>query len=193
MSRLLWVVLLVIALAGAGDLLMDAPRHWLSLHTIFELSLTAASVVGVVAFWLAWWNARASADALEHNLQQQAAGIKRSMRSQRIWLITYSILAAGVLIIATWHEHIPLGWLWTAAYLATALAATAATVVSTLASGKRLPMNARRWLMGLRCRAAMPLMPTPTFAMPRPFGNTQRYPMGAISCPKSTLTHNRPR
>ncbi len=73
MSRLLWIVLLVIAVAGAGDLLLDSPRHWLSLHTLFELLLTAAAIVGVLAFWLAWWNARASAKALEQRLEQQTA------------------------------------------------------------------------------------------------------------------------
>jgi len=73
MSRFLWIVLLVIAVAGGGDLLLDSPRRWLSLHTLFELTLTAAAVVGVLAFWLAWWSARASADALERHLQQQAA------------------------------------------------------------------------------------------------------------------------
>jgi DNA-binding CsgD family transcriptional regulator len=73
MSRLLWVVLVLIAVGGAGDLLMDAPRRWLSLHTLFELTLTAASVVGVVAFWLGWWNARASARDLERTLERQTA------------------------------------------------------------------------------------------------------------------------
>ena len=122
MSRLLWVVLLVIALAGAGDLLMDAPRHWLSLHTLFELSLTAASVVGVVAFWLAWWNARASADALERSLQQQAAerdawrrsaesaldGLARAMDLQfDVWRLTAAEREVALYVLkGRSHKHI---------------------------------------------------------------------------------------
>src|SRR5512146_2549216 len=122
MSRWLWVVLLVIAVAGAGDLLMDAPRDWLSLHTLFELTLTAAAVVGVLAFWLAWWNARASAAALEQSLQLQAAerdawrrsaeaaleGLARAMDQQfDAWKLTAAEREVALYVLkGRSHKHI---------------------------------------------------------------------------------------
>lgn len=69
----LLAILLLIVIGGMGDLIMDAPRSWLSLHTGFELLMTAAAVVGVVAFWLAWLSAGRSVAALEGSLQAQKA------------------------------------------------------------------------------------------------------------------------
>ncbi len=69
----LLVILLAMAIGGTGDLLMDVPRRWLSLHTVFELLMTGAAVVGVVAFWLAWWSARRSVAELERSLGEQKA------------------------------------------------------------------------------------------------------------------------
>src|SRR5512142_1281649 len=66
-------ILLLIVIGGTGDLLMDVPRHWLSVHTGFELLMTGAAVVGVVAFWLAWLSAGRSVAELERSLQAQKA------------------------------------------------------------------------------------------------------------------------
>ncbi len=71
MRRLLAGVLLVMLLASSGDLIMDRPRSWLSLHVAFELIMIAAAGVGVVAFWLAWWGARRSVAELQHSLERQ--------------------------------------------------------------------------------------------------------------------------
>ncbi len=73
MQGLLVGVLLVMLVASAGDLAMDAPARWLSLHTFFELLMMASAGVGVVAFWLAWWGARRSATELAHSLESQRA------------------------------------------------------------------------------------------------------------------------
>ncbi len=73
MQRLLAGVLLVMLVASAGDLVMDAPAHWLSLHTAFELLMIAAAGVGIVAFWLAWWGAHRSVSELERSLESQRA------------------------------------------------------------------------------------------------------------------------
>ncbi len=73
MRRLLVGVLLVMLVASAGDLAMDRPHSWLSLHVAFELLMIAAAVVGVVAFWLLWWGARRSVTELEESLERQRA------------------------------------------------------------------------------------------------------------------------
>ncbi len=73
MQGLLAGVLLVMLVASAGDLAMDAPSRWLSLHTVFELLMMASAGVAVVAFWLAWWRARSSVTELEHSLASQRA------------------------------------------------------------------------------------------------------------------------
>ncbi len=73
MRRLLVGVLLVMLVASAGDLMMDRPRSWLSLHVAFELLMIAAAGVGIVAFWLAWWGARQSVAELERSLESQRA------------------------------------------------------------------------------------------------------------------------
>lgn len=70
---LLPMVLVLVAIAGAGDIVMDAPKNWLSLHIAFEMLMIAAALVGSVAFGMAWWNARASVEQLERSLRQQAA------------------------------------------------------------------------------------------------------------------------
>ncbi len=69
----LLIILIAIAIGGAGDLLLDQPRSWLSFHTGFELLLTAGAVVGVVAFWLAWLSAGRSVAELECALREQKA------------------------------------------------------------------------------------------------------------------------
>ncbi len=73
MQGLLVGVLLVMLVASAGDLAMDHPRSWLSLHVAFELLMIAAAGVGIVAFWLAWWGARQSAAELALSLESQRA------------------------------------------------------------------------------------------------------------------------
>src|SRR5512142_3273579 len=73
MRRLLIGVLLTLLAAATGDLIMDRPRSWLSLHVAAELLMIAAAAVGVVAFWLAWWGARGSVAALERSLESQRA------------------------------------------------------------------------------------------------------------------------
>lgn len=73
MRGLLVAVLVIMFAASAGDLAMDAPRRWLSLHVAFELLMIAAAGVGILAFWLAWWGARRSVAELERSLERQRA------------------------------------------------------------------------------------------------------------------------
>jgi len=73
MRSLLVGVLVVMLLASTGDLMLDAPRSWLSLHVAVELLMIAAAGVGVVAFWLAWWGVRRSVTELERSLAAQRA------------------------------------------------------------------------------------------------------------------------
>lgn len=64
-------VLLLMVVAGIGDLVMDAPRHWLSVHVAFELMMVSAAAVGLVALWFAWWGARREVEELERSLDEQ--------------------------------------------------------------------------------------------------------------------------
>lgn len=66
-------VLVLMVVAGVGDLIMDAPRNWLSLHVAFELMMVSAAAVGLVALWLAWWGARQEVMELERSLDEQTA------------------------------------------------------------------------------------------------------------------------
>ncbi len=116
------VILLLIVIGGTGDLLMDLPRHWLSLHTGFELLMTAAAIVGVVAFWLAGLSAGRSVAELESSLRTQKAerdawrasaesaleGLGRAIDSQfAAWKLTPAEREVALLLLkGRSHKHI---------------------------------------------------------------------------------------
>jgi len=73
-SRLvLALVLLGIAAAAAIDLVLDAPRNWLSFHAIYELVVAAGASVTATALWLGWVRAERAAAAMRHSLAERSA------------------------------------------------------------------------------------------------------------------------
>ena len=48
------VVLLVVAIGGAVDLVLDRPSTWVSLHVLVELTLMTLSLAFSVTLWRAW-------------------------------------------------------------------------------------------------------------------------------------------
>ncbi len=107
-------VLLIMLAASVGDLFMDAPRRWLSLHVAFELLMIAAAGVGILAATLAWWGARRSVEELEESLERQRAerdawrqsaesaleGLGRAMDTQfDAWQLTPAEREVGLLVL----------------------------------------------------------------------------------------------
>lgn len=66
-------VLTAIVVGGAIDLLLDAPKSWLSGHVLYELALILAGAAGAVWLWLNWRRATQSASALERSLVERQA------------------------------------------------------------------------------------------------------------------------
>jgi len=58
------LVFLAIVVGGIADLILDAPRHWLSAHILFELALITLSLGLALYLWRGWHRAfRALGDA----------------------------------------------------------------------------------------------------------------------------------
>lgn len=66
-------ILALIVVLGAVDLVLDAPRDWLSFHVLFELGMIAAALVSATALWLGWWRARGTAITLARSLAERSA------------------------------------------------------------------------------------------------------------------------
>lgn len=66
-------ILLVIVAGGVVDLILDAPRAWLTFHVLFELGMVAAALVSATALWLGWWRARRTVATLTRSLAQRQA------------------------------------------------------------------------------------------------------------------------
>lgn len=66
-------VLLAMVAGGVVDLLLDAPRSWLSGHVLYELALIAGGVGAAIWLWRSWARASASATALRRSLLERQA------------------------------------------------------------------------------------------------------------------------
>ena len=66
-------VLLAMVVGGVVDLLLDAPRSWLSGHVLYELALIAGGVGAAIWLWRSWARASASATALRRSLLERQA------------------------------------------------------------------------------------------------------------------------
>lgn len=69
----LTLLLLAIVVGGAVDLMLDAPRDWLSLHVLYELGMIGAALGMVAWLWRGWWRAEMSAGALRRSLAERQA------------------------------------------------------------------------------------------------------------------------
>jgi DNA-binding CsgD family transcriptional regulator len=70
---LLLITLLLIAVGGVTDLILDQPESWLSLHVLFESSLILGALGMAVALWFGWWKAEKAAGELRRSLEKQTA------------------------------------------------------------------------------------------------------------------------
>lgn len=66
-------VLLLVLVAGAVDLLLDAPTDLWSGHVLYELALIAASLAGVTWLWLGWWRSRLEIGRLRKSVAERQA------------------------------------------------------------------------------------------------------------------------
>jgi DNA-binding CsgD family transcriptional regulator len=63
----------IIAVAGTVDLVLDRPERWLTLHTVYELSLIVLSLGGAVWLWRGWRRAELQGDRLQRSLAVRQA------------------------------------------------------------------------------------------------------------------------
>jgi DNA-binding CsgD family transcriptional regulator len=70
---LLVAALLVIAIGGTIDLILDRPATWRSFHVLFELGMIVVALGIAIAFWGAWWRAERSIRSLARSLKDREA------------------------------------------------------------------------------------------------------------------------
>jgi len=70
---LLLITLLLIAVGGGTDLILDRPDSWLSLHVLFESLLILGALTLAIALWVGWWTAEKAAGELRRSLEVQTA------------------------------------------------------------------------------------------------------------------------
>ena len=112
-------ILLVIVAGGVVDLMLDAPRAWLSFHVLFELGMVTAALVSATALWLGWWRARRTAITLARSLEERQAerdawrasaeqaldGLGRAIGQQfAVWKLTPAERDVAVLVLQG-HGH----------------------------------------------------------------------------------------
>lgn len=77
---LLVAALLVIAVGGSIDLILDRPTTWRSFHVVFEIAMVVAALVIAVVFWVGWQRAARSVATLERSLEARDAERERWRR-----------------------------------------------------------------------------------------------------------------
>jgi DNA-binding CsgD family transcriptional regulator len=107
-------VLLAIVVGGAIDLTLDAPRHWLSGHVLYEVGLIAGGVAGAIWLWLNWKRAAERAGSLQRALSERRAerdawraraaqahqGLARAVGEQfRVWELTPAEREVALLLL----------------------------------------------------------------------------------------------
>ena len=65
--------LLLIVIAGAVDLILDAPARWLSAHVVYEVVLLLGLVATVAWLWLGWWRSGREVARLERSVAERLA------------------------------------------------------------------------------------------------------------------------
>jgi DNA-binding CsgD family transcriptional regulator len=73
MRLVLAAVLTGIVVGGTLDLVLDAPRSWLSGHALYEVGLILAGLAGAIWLWVSWKGAVDSATALQRSLAERQA------------------------------------------------------------------------------------------------------------------------
>jgi DNA-binding CsgD family transcriptional regulator len=65
------VTLLLIAVGGVTDLILDQPESLFSLHVLFESLLILGALIMAVSLWVGWWKAEKAAGELRRSLEKQ--------------------------------------------------------------------------------------------------------------------------
>ncbi len=73
MRLVLAAVVAAIVVGGAVDLLLDAPKSWLSAHVVYELGLILGGLAVAIWLWLNWKRAARSASTLRRSLVERQA------------------------------------------------------------------------------------------------------------------------
>jgi len=73
LDRPLVAMLVVIAIGGAVDLILDAPTDWLSAHVVYELSLIAGALAAAGWLWRRWRRALRDTARLEGLVAERQA------------------------------------------------------------------------------------------------------------------------
>ena len=73
MQLVLVAVVMAIVMGGVVDLLLDAPKNWLSGHTLYEVTLIVVGLGIAIWLWLNWKHAALSASTLRRSLLERQA------------------------------------------------------------------------------------------------------------------------
>lgn len=81
------LVLLAVVAGGVLDLLLDAPRSWLSLHVLVEVGLITISLGSALYLWAGWYRTLRSLRTTEETLARQRTERDRWQRSASKFLV----------------------------------------------------------------------------------------------------------
>ncbi len=112
-------ILLLVAIGGAVDLVLDRPERWLSAHVLVEVSLMAISLTFSIVLWRAWWMAtrqlaratravadrQAERDAWKRSAETALAGFGAAVERQfAAWALT-PVEREIALLLLKGHGH----------------------------------------------------------------------------------------
>ena len=81
-------ILLLVAIGGAVDLVLDRPASWLSLHVLVEVALMVVSLTFSVVLWRAW-------NRTTHQLARAERTIAASAAERDLWRKNAESVLAG--------------------------------------------------------------------------------------------------
>lgn len=76
-------VLLLVAIAGVIDLVLDAPTTWRSAHVLFEVALMLTSLGFAIYLWRGWLRASRSLDEVRRDLLTRQAALQKERDAWR--------------------------------------------------------------------------------------------------------------
>jgi hypothetical protein len=78
-------VLMLVAIAGVIDLVLDAPTTWRSAHVLFEVALMLTSLAFAIYLWRGWLRTSRSLDEVRRDLlsRQSALQLERDAWRER--------------------------------------------------------------------------------------------------------------
>lgn len=105
MRIILFLGLVFIVIGGTVDLILDAPKSWLSFHVVFELVMIAGGLVMTTALWLGWWRARQEALQLQRLMAEE--GGSKIERQFAEWQLTPAEKEVAVMLLQGYsHKRI---------------------------------------------------------------------------------------